>query len=129
MLATLVWAGFWVLGRPDYYQQYSSAGLLWFVVLLLIPIGAVVYRVLRPVKRRRRVTVSLWIAFYFTAPLAFYDWLYCGVYLGHGTRFLVQFWYLSVYYIIPWVLMPGMVMILNRRRDGSTDAGAPEGGL
>ena len=70
--------------------------------------------VLKRVLHERRVTVSVWIAFYFTVPLAIYDWLYCGVYLGFGMDFLWRFWYLTTYYVISWPLLPGMAAILNR---------------
>jgi hypothetical protein len=59
--------------------------------------------------------VSAWFAFYFTVPLAVYDWLYCGVYLGHGIQFLDSFWYLSVYYAIPWVVLPSVALVLDHR--------------
>ena len=49
---------------------------------------------------------SLWLAFYFTVPLFFYDLIYCGCYLGHGISFIWEYWYLTVYYILPWIIIP-----------------------
>jgi hypothetical protein len=98
-----------------------------FDLVVLAPITAVVYFVLRGVRRGRRLQMSVWIAFYFTVPLAIYDWLYCGVNLGHGMQFISTFWYLSVYYIIPWLLLPTVALMLDRRsakasiRGGSLD--------
>ena len=115
LLATLVWAGFLAAGWPSYYQQYSRETMIWFEVLLLGPISAVVYLVLRPVDSARRLKVAVWLAFYFTVPFAFYDWLYCGVYLGYGTAFLWRFWYLSVYYLVPWIVLPSVALLLDRR--------------
>jgi hypothetical protein len=115
LIATLVWAAFLIGGLPSYYQQYSTRFMVWFDLVVLVPITGVVYIVLRGVRPERRLKVSAWIAFYFTVPLAIYDWLYCGVYLGHGIKFLSRFWYLSVYYAIPWVLMPGVALMLDRR--------------
>ena len=89
--------------------------MAFFALVVLIPITGVVYLVLRGEKRERRLRVSAWFAFYFTVPLAIYDWLYCGVYLGHGLQFLSRFWYLSVYYAIPWVVLPTVALMLNRR--------------
>ena len=63
---------------------------------------------------RQRMQVGLWIAFYFTVPLAVYDYLYCGLVLGFGVRFLIDFWYLTVYYFIPWLLGPGLAWFINR---------------
>lgn len=114
LLATLVWAGFLAAGWPSYYQQYSRAAMLWFDALLLLPITAVVYLVLRSIRPGRRMTVALWLAFYFTVPLAFYDWLYCGWYLGHGGAFLTRYWYLTVYYVVPWLLLPAVAVLLER---------------
>jgi len=126
LAATCVWAAFLIGGLPSYYQQYSTRFMVWFDIVVLVPITGVVYIVLRGVRPERRLKVSAWIAFYFTVPLAIYDWLYCGVYLGHGMKFLSRFWYLSVYYAIPWVLMPMVALMLDRRgsrasrHDGAT---------
>ena len=127
VLATLGWAGFGVAGRPDYYQQYSDAAMAAFVVALLIPIGAIIHRVLRDVRSERRMRVALWLAFYFTVPLALYDWLCCGLYEGHGAGFLTEYWYLSVYYLIPWILLPGVARALDRGQAGE-QAQPPETG-
>ncbi len=125
LAATLVWAAFWVGGLPSYYQQYSTAFMVFFDLVILVPITGVVYLVLRGVRRKRRLQLAAWIAFYFTLPLAVYDWLYCGVYLGHGTSFVTRYWYLSVYYAIPWVLLPAVALMLDRRGAGDTgSAGA-----
>ncbi len=113
ILATAVWAGFLLGGLPDYYQQYSTDFMLGFVLLVLLPISLVLYFVLRSVAPRRRMSVALWIAFYFTVPLAAYDYLYCGLVLDRGMRFLWEFWYLTVYYVIPWLLAPAMAVLAN----------------
>jgi len=122
ILATAVWAGFLLGGLPDYYQQYSTGFMLGFVLLVLLPIALVFYFVLHGVARRRRMSVALWIAFYFTLPLAVYDWLYCGLWLGHGIRFVWEFWYLTVYYAIPWLLAPAIVLLVNRVENDAAPA-------
>ncbi len=85
-----------------------------FDLLVLIPISVVLYFVLHSVASQRRMSVALWIAFYFTVPLAVYDWLYCGLVLDRGMAFLWEYWYLTVYYLIPWLLAPGIVLLVNR---------------
>jgi hypothetical protein len=95
--------------------------MVWFDSLLLIPIAAIVYLVLRRLRPERRLRVALLLAFYFTVPLALYDWLYCGLYLGHGIQFISRYWYLSVYYAIPWVLLPLVALLLNRTRPGQME--------
>ena len=116
LMATVVWTGFWIVGLPSYFQQYSNLQMVLFDSLVLIPIIAIVYFVLRRLPPERRLTIALWLAFYFTVPLAVYDWLYCGLYLGHGIQFISRYWYLTVYYAIPWVLLPLVALLLNRTR-------------
>ena len=121
LAATVVWAGFWIAGLSSYYQQYSNLQMIWFDLLVLIPIAAIVYFVLRRLPPEARLTIALWLAFYFTVPLAVYDWLYCGLYLRHGVRFVSRYWYLTVYYAIPWILLPLMALLLNRMRSGQVE--------
>ena len=47
VIATVVWFGFWLAGLPDYYQQYSTVQMIWFASLVLIPIAAIAYVVLK----------------------------------------------------------------------------------
>jgi hypothetical protein len=104
--ATVVWLGFWVAGLPDYYQQYSTRSLVLFEVLLLPPVWAAGFMALRVRRRLSRMKRALAISFYFTIPLFLYDLIYCGLHLGHGLRFVVHYWYLTVYYFVPWALFP-----------------------
>jgi hypothetical protein len=114
ILATAVWAGFLLVGLPEYYQQYSPEFMLGFDLLVLLPISIILHVVLKRVAPGRRMSRALWIALYFTVPLAAYDYLYCGLVLGFGLGFLWQFWYLTVYYVIPWLLAPAIALFVNR---------------
>ena len=49
LIATLVWAAFWVGGLPSYYQQYSTLFMAFFDLVILVPVTGVVYLVLRGV--------------------------------------------------------------------------------
>jgi hypothetical protein len=111
--ATVVWAAFWVLGLPSYYQQYSRSTMIVVCLALLPAVVAVCYLLLRHMERNGRLARAAWLAFYFTVPLALYDWLYCGAYLGYGASFFCVFWYLTVFYVVPWLVLPATAVILN----------------
>jgi hypothetical protein len=115
LIASLVWLFFLLAGMPDYYLQYSTKFMVLFVILLLIPISVIIFFVFKPVKSSRRLRIAFWYAFYFTFPLAIYDTVYCGIYLGYGVEFLSVFWFLSIYYLIPWLLFPVIAILLNRK--------------
>ena len=112
---TLAWAVFWVIGLPDYYRQYSDGFMVIFDLAILFPLWYLVFRILKRVRRHAKLAVASWLAFYITVPLLLYDVLYCGVYLGYGAGFFAEFWYLSVYYVVPWIILPPTGLWLDRR--------------
>lgn len=113
----VIWALFWIGGWPDYYQQYSPQvlGVACTIISVLISLAAI--RILqrsRPENRRAR---AFWCSVYYTLTFAVLDTLYCGVYLGHGAQYLTQYWYLSVFYVTPWLtFMPTEVLLRSANR-------------
>lgn len=124
-LASLLWLAFLVAGAPAYYRQYSTSALVIFEVLLLGPVAAAGVVVLRARPRAARLRHALLVSFYFSAPLFLYDLAYCGVHLGHGLRFTLVYWYLTVYYFVPWALFPATALWLDRRERDASPAGRP----
>ena len=112
--AVAVWGAFWVFGLPDYYQQYSATAIGVACVLLSVAISLGAVLVLLQVRPESRASRAFWISFYYTVPLAVLDTWYCGIYLGHGASYLVKYWYLSVFYVTPWLTFPPTAWLLNR---------------
>lgn len=115
LIVTVAWLLVWIVGLPNYYRQYSTTFMFIFDVVVLLPIWWVGYRSMK--KSKNGLRSSLWLAFYITIPLFVYDYLYCGYYLGYGINFVWIYWYLSVYYIIPWLIFPLTGWWLDRRRE------------
>ena len=121
-IVTVVWALFWLAGLPDYYRQYSTKSMIVFVILILPPLWFVVYLSAKRARRGLGLRVSLWLSFYIAVPLFIYDILYCAFYLGHGVSFLWKYWYLTIYYVIPWVFFPLTGWLVDAsRRETSTN--------
>ncbi|MDZ4169572.1 MAG: hypothetical protein U1E26_07940 [Coriobacteriia bacterium] len=116
LIALVVWLAFLIAGLPAYYQQYPAAGMVVFSAMLLPLIWLAAVRVLSAFEPSRRMTAALWLAFYFTGPLAVLDYLYCGVFLGEGIGFLTRYWYLTAFYILPWPILIGASSWLTRTR-------------
>jgi len=116
----VVWAAFWVAGLPSYYQQYSSTALGVGCTVLSVAISLLALSVLSRGRPGTRVTRSVWISFYFTVPFAVLDTLYCGLYLGRGTAYLHEYWYLTVFYVTPWLTFVPTALLL-----GSTERRNP----
>ncbi len=113
IFASIFWLLFYLAGLPDYYLQYSTKSMIITETILLIPFSIIIWIILKRVKNTRRIGISLWYSFYFTIPLMIYDFIYCGIYLGYGLNFFLKFWFLTVYYVIPWILFPTIAILLN----------------
>jgi hypothetical protein len=113
--ATVVWFAFWVLGLPDYYQQYSQTAIAIGSIVLTVLIGLSAVWFLRYGRDENRMQRAIWISFYYSVPLAIYDYLYCGIYLGHGASYFTKYWYLSVFYFTVWITFPPTAWLLNSK--------------
>jgi hypothetical protein len=110
----VVWAGFWVLGLPNYYQQYSTAAVGVGCTILSVVISLFALYVLMRGRPQTRMSRAIWISLYYTVPFAILDTLYCGVYLGHGASYLTKYWYLTVFYFTPWITFPPTAWMLSK---------------
>ena len=116
---TGLWAAFWLLGLPAYYQQYSTEALGVASVLLSVLISLAAIFLLARIRPEARMSRAFWLSFYYTVPFAILDSLYCGVYLGHGVVYLMQYWYLTVFYVSPWMTFMPTVWLLKNVRASS----------
>ena len=105
---SVAWLLFWLAGLPDYYRQYAWETMLVFDLVILVPICVIIHRSLCRAPVGTRKAHAIWWAFYISIPLFVYDALYCGIYLGHGPAFLIQYWYITVYYLLPWLIFPAL---------------------
>ena len=115
-IAILVWFLFWLAGLPDYYQQHSPVWLgigSCFITVLSALAGIYVLNRGQPA---RRLQFSIWLSFYNTVPFALLDYAYCGLYLNQGIAYLISYWYLSIFYLIPWLLFVPTAMLLQPRQ-------------
>ena len=109
-LATMCWTLFLLGGLwSDYYQTWSVIqSLLLVVVFPSLAYLRLSVSFLRQRQVTNKVTGAFWLSFYFTVPLFFYDLIYLGAYKALGLGLLVSHWYLSVFYITPWIISFGV---------------------
>ena len=115
----LIWLGFWLAGLPDYYQQYSALALGVGCTIVSVAISLAALALLLRGRADTRMARACWMAFYYTVPFVLLDAWYCGVYLGHGAAYLWRYWYLTVFYLTPWLTFPPTAWLLawgERRR-------------
>lgn len=84
-------------------------------LLVLVPLWSIAMLLLRWLEGDSRYLNAILLAFYVTIPPFIYDFAYCGIYLGYGLGFITKFWYLSVYYVIPWIILPPNGIWLDKR--------------
>jgi hypothetical protein len=111
--AVCVWAAFWLAGWPSYYQQYSVVTMAVATNLLSVATSLAAVFVLRRARAETRLARAFWLCLYYTVPFAALDALYCGLYLGQGPGFLNKYWYLSIFYITPWLTFIPIALLLR----------------
>ena len=116
VIVTVAWILFWAGGLPDYYQQYSVNFMIVFDLVILPPIWFLVYRSINSAKPGKGFIISIWWAFYISIPLFVYDLLYVAFFLSYGVSFLWTHWYLTVYYILPWLIFPLNGWYIEKKR-------------
>ena len=117
---TLVWFAFWLAGLPEYYRQYSTGSMILFVTIVFFPIYGVGYYLIKHRRRGSKFAHAVRLSVYFTLPFFVYDFIYCAWYLDEGWTFLSRYWYLSIYYVIPWIVFPPTGFCLDRLEGGGT---------
>ncbi len=121
----VIWALFWLGGLPDYYQQYSTRtlGIACAVISVLISLAAL--RILLRSKPENRAKRAFWCSVYYTVTFAALDYLYCGLYLGYGYGYLERYWYLTVFYVTPWLTFLPTERLLRYRMADPMKTKAP----
>ncbi len=120
--ASLAWLLFWLVGLPDYYQQYSPIVLGVLCTLLSVAFSLFAIFMLARCREEIRLSRAFWLSFYYTVPFAIYDALYCGWYLGLGVGFLASHWYLTVFYFSLWLTFIPTVWLLKAVAPGNHES-------
>lgn len=114
----ITWLSFYLIGLPDYYQQWPfwlKVVIVPLVTLMYFPVTS--YSLNRYWKDGRHLRNSLWLAFYLTVPLFVYDYLLLALGWGLGISFVYPFWYLSFFYVSFWIQFPLIGWWMQRKPD------------
>jgi hypothetical protein len=103
----ITWLSFYLLGLPEYYQQWY----LWAKLIILPAVTLMYFPVTKLTLLKfwddgKHFKNSCWLAFYLTLPLFLYDYLLLAWYKGLGIGFVVPYWYLTFFYFSFWIQMP-----------------------
>lgn len=101
LLTSIGWVLFVIIGWPSYYQAWSFKNLLYFCVVVYFVVGLAIYSMVKRYSGNRFI-YCLWVAFYVSVPLICYDYIYITFVRIEPFELLNRFWFLSVFYIIPW---------------------------
>ena len=112
----LTWLTFYLIGLPDYYQQWYG----WAKVVIVIGVTLMYFPVTKWTLERywtngRHLINSCWLALYLTLPLFVYDYLILAVYKELGIGFVVPYWYLTFFYFSFWIQFPLIGWLMEQR--------------
>lgn len=111
----LTWLSFYIVGLPDYYQQWY----FWAKLLALPAVTVLYFPMTRYTLKTywhdgKHIVNACWLAFYLTLPLFIYDYLLLAVYKELGIRFVFSYWYLSFFYFSFWIQFPYIGWVMER---------------
>ncbi|TAM09175.1 MAG: hypothetical protein EPN72_03005 [Nevskiaceae bacterium] len=126
----ITWSIFYLIGLPDYYQQWP----LWAEILIL-PLVTILYFPITHYtlkhywNNQQHIVNSCWLAFYLTFPLFIYDYLLLAVHEKLGMQFISLYWYLTFFYFSFWIQFPCIAMKMKHEtnKNGSLDSGDESG--
>jgi len=111
----ITWLSFYIVGLPDYYQQWYTWAKFAAVILVTVLYFPVTrYTLEKYWDDGRHVINSCWLALYLTVPLFIYDYLLLAIYKGLGIQFVFPYWYLSFFYFSFWVQFPYIAWQMER---------------
>lgn len=115
-LPTSLWTFYLLFGLPsEYFQSWPSLQTLILVdivpTILLVPLS---YWLLKHVIGHSFMRAALLASLYASLPLLVYDCIYIGIHLGRGINFFAEYWYLTAFYFVPWIVIPAVGTILSR---------------
>ncbi|MEO0489677.1 MAG: hypothetical protein AAFZ49_08980 [Cyanobacteria bacterium J06659_2] len=121
----ITWLSFYIIGLPNYYQQWyfwAKIMICVFVTLIYFPITQ--YTLKKYWTNGKHLVNSCWLALYLTLPLFVYDYLLLAVYKGLGIRFVIPYWYLTLFYFSFWIQFPLVGWWMQRTTTQSLEASA-----
>jgi hypothetical protein len=118
----LAWLGFYLLGLPsNYYTDWNLAEIILLSLVTIFGFLPAVGALVLTFMGGDYVRISLWLAFYASAPLFFYDLIVVGIIGGEGLHFIVTHWYISLAYLYVWLILPLVGLALQRFRTQLSD--------
>jgi len=103
----VTWLSFYLIGLPEYYQQWpfwAKLAILVLVTAIYFPVTS--YTLKKYWRDGRHLRNSLWLALYLTLPLFVYDYVLLAIGWRLGIGFVVPFWYLTFFYFSFWIQFP-----------------------
>ena len=106
-LSTTLWTWFFLGGLwTNYYQDLTFIKTLIFVVIFPTIILTVVGKgLLKSISRINYLKASVVCASYLAFVLLLYDFIYLKLYLGKSFNYLVDYWYLTFFSPIPYLIL------------------------
>lgn len=106
-LSTTFWTWFFLGGLwTNYYQDLTFINSLIFVVILPTIILTLVGKgLLKSITKINYFKAAVICASYFAIVLLTYDFIYLNLYLGKSFNYLVDYWYLTFFSPIPYLIL------------------------
>jgi hypothetical protein len=108
------------MGIPsNYYTEWNLAEIILLSLFTMFGFLPVVGALVLIFMDGDHVKTSLWLAFYASVPLFFYDLIVAGLIGGEGFHFIVTHWYISLAYFYVWLILPIVGLALQKYKQSA----------
>lgn len=116
-LSTTFWTWFFLAGLwTNYYQDLSFINALIFVVIFPTIVMLFIGKgLLCSITKSGYFKVALICASYFAFVLLTYDFIYLKLYLGKNFNYLTDYWYLTFFSPIPYLILLPLGYSLDKK--------------
>ncbi|MCU0437747.1 MAG: hypothetical protein MUC49_07500 [Raineya sp.] len=116
-LSTTFWTWFFLGGLwTNYYQDLSFINALIFIMIFPTLIFIFVGKgLLKSIAKTNYLKAAFISASYFAFVLLLYDFIYLKLYLGKTFNYLIDYWYLTFFSPIPYIILLPIGRYLDKK--------------
>ncbi len=117
LIGFILWALIFILGYPShYFLEWKTEEKIIISIVAFFAILPFVGSLVIIFFKGNYAKTALWLAFYFSVPVALFDYITVGIIQGNGLHYLKTHWYLTIAYFYVWINLPLVGLALRELR-------------
>lgn len=118
VMSFILWVLVFILGYPsNYFLEWNTEEKIIISVVTFFAILPFIGSLVIIFFKGNFFKTALWLAFYTSVPVVFFDFITLGIIQGQGLQYLKTHWYLTIAYFYVWINLPLVGLALQRLKE------------